>query len=45
MCMPQIAWVILKLGNVPLSDIFKGRQLSCTLEREGVAKAPAMTGW
>lgn len=44
MCMSQTAGVILKLGNVPLSDIFKGRQLSCYLEK-GVAKAPARTEW
>lgn len=40
MYMPQAAGVILKLGNVPSSDIFVGRYLVCTLER-GAAKSPA----
>jgi len=40
----QTARVIFKLGNVPRSDIFKGRCLS-TLGREGAASIPARAEW
>ena len=43
--MSQTARVILKLGNVPPSDILKGKYLLCTLERESVARAPARPEW